>query len=253
VSGDLARLIQCVANILTNAAKYTDPRGQIHVELRREQGLAIIEIEDSGVGLPPELLPLIFELFVQGDRTLDRSQGGLGIGLSVVQRLVEMHSGSVTAHSEGANRGARFQIRLPLIDAPSTTVSETQTPRVPSRRVLVVDDNADAADSMAMMLKLASHEVQSAYTAHAALEQLGSFEPDVVLLDIGLPQMDGYEVARRMRAQRKSTFLVAVTGYGHADDRRRAHAAGFDEHFVKPVDIPSLERLLNNLERVRAS
>jgi signal transduction histidine kinase len=251
VNADVARLIQCVANILTNAAKYTDRCGQINVELRAEHGLAVLEIVDNGVGITPELLPRVFELFVQGDRTLDRSQGGLGVGLSVVQRLVEMHGGSVIARSEGLDRGSHFEIRLPLIEAPTARVTDTERARVQARRVLVVDDNADAADSLAMMLQLASHEVQSVYTAHAALEQLGPFNPDLVLLDIGLPQMDGYEVARRIRAQRKSVFLVAVSGYGQAEDKRRAQDAGFDAHFVKPLDIASLERLLDNLGRVQ--
>jgi PAS domain S-box-containing protein len=253
VNADLARLIQCVANILTNAAKYTDPSGQINIELRREQAIAIIEITDNGVGVTPELLPRIFELFVQGDRTLDRSQGGLGIGLSVVQRLVEMHGGSVTARSDGPQRGSSFQICLPLIAAPHARAIQDQRARVDARRVLVVDDNVDAADSLAMMLKLASHEVQSVYTAQAALEQVGSFDPEVVLLDIGLPQMDGYEVARRIKAQKRSAYLVAVTGYGQADDKQRAQAAGFDAHFVKPLEISSLEKLLANLERKRAN
>jgi CheY-like chemotaxis protein len=149
------------------------------------------------------------------------------------------------------DRGSHFEIRLPLIEAPTARVTDTERARVQARRVLVVDDNADAADSLAMMLQLASHEVQSVYTAHAALEQLGPFNPDLVLLDIGLPQMDGYEVARRIRAQRKSVFLVAVSGYGQAEDKRRAQDAGFDAHFVKPLDIASLERLLDNLGRVQ--
>jgi PAS domain S-box-containing protein len=252
VNADVARLVQCVANILTNAAKYTDPFGQINIELLEQQGQAVIVITDNGVGVVPELLPRIFELFVQGDRTLDRSLGGLGIGLSVVQRLVEMHGGSVTARSDGAQCGSSFQIRLPLIEPPPSREIEVPRLRVNNRRVLVVDDNVDAADSLAMMLKLASHDVQSVYTAHAALEQVGTFDPDVVLLDIGLPQMDGYEVARRIRAQRQSAFLVAVTGYGQSEDKRRAQDAGFDAHFVKPLDISSLEKLLASLEHVRA-
>jgi signal transduction histidine kinase/DNA-binding response OmpR family regulator len=251
VNADVARLIQCVANILTNAAKYTDAAGQIDIELRSESAHAVLDISDNGVGIAPDLLPRIFELFVQGDRTLDRSQGGLGIGLSVVQRLVEMHGGSVAARSDGARRGSIFQIRLPLIAAPDARAFESEQAPVPARRVLVVDDNADAADSLAMMLELASHEVQSVYTARAALEQLTAFKPDVVLLDIGLPHMDGYEVARRMRAERKSAFLVAVSGYGQAEDKRRAQDAGFDAHFVKPLDFSSLERLLNNLDQTR--
>jgi signal transduction histidine kinase len=251
VDADPARLIQCLANILTNAAKYTDPFGQINIELRTEQAQAVVEILDNGVGIAPELLPRIFELFVQGDRTLDRSQGGLGIGLSVVQRLVEMHGGSVSARSDGAARGSSFQIRLPLIEAPGSRAIESRGAAVAARRVLVVDDNVDAADSLAMMLQLASHEVQSVYSAHAALDQVAKFNPDVVLLDIGLPHMDGYEVARRIRTQRKSAFLVAVSGYGQAEDKRRARAAGFDAHFVKPLDISELERLLHNLDRGR--
>lgn len=246
VHGDSARLIQCVVNVLTNAAKYTDFGGRIRVETRAEGEQAVIEVSDDGIGLSPELLPRVFELFVQGDRTLDRAQGGLGIGLSVVQRLVEMHGGQVAARSEGLGLGSTFEIRLQRVEAPVAGESGTQRLRVACKRVLVVDDNVDSADSLAMVLKFDGHETDRVYSAHAALERSVSFRPDVILLDIGLPEIDGYEVARRLRATPglERLRLVALTGYGQPEDRARTHAAGFDDHLVKPVELPALERAI---------
>jgi CheY-like chemotaxis protein len=246
VNGDPARLVQCVANILTNAAKYTDPDGEIHVESRHEGAGAVLSVTDNGVGIAPELLPQVFDLFVQSDRTLDRAQGGLGIGLSVVKRLVEMHGGSVSASSGGLRAGSTFEIRLPLIDRddePSISLTEGQ---VPPRRVLVVDDNKDAANSLAMILTLEGHEVESVYSAHEALVRAVSFKPDVALLDIGLPEMNGYELARRLREHPEVSAirLVALTGYGQAEDKEHAHAAGFDDHLVKPADLRALQQAL---------
>ena len=246
VNGDPARLVQCVANVLTNAAKYTDAGGEILIESRADRGQAVLAITDNGVGIPAELLPHLFVLFVQSARTLDRSQGGLGIGLSVVKRLIEMHGGEVTASSGGVGRGATFEIRLPLAVA-QDELAETAAHEVPpKRRVLVVDDNADAANTLAMLLNLDGHEVRAVYSARTALDEVRGFEPDVVLLDIGLPEMDGYEVARRIREQ--SAFaglrLVALTGYGQTEDRQRTRAAGFDDHLVKPVDMKALQEAL---------
>ena len=244
VKGDNARLVQCVANILTNAAKYTDPGGEIRVDVRADKAVAVITITDNGVGIPQEMLPRIFDLFVQSDRSLDRSQGGLGIGLSVVQRLIEMHGGRVRVTSEGPGRGARFEMCLPVIAAPRAEKEEPAAKSAAARRVLIVDDNADAANSLAMILNLTGHTAEPVYGPTEALERAAAFDPEVILLDIGLPGMDGYEVAKRIRAGGSVARLVALTGYGQTEDIRRAQAAGFDAHFVKPVD---LQDLLQNL------
>jgi signal transduction histidine kinase len=242
VDGDGARLVQCVANLLTNAAKYTDASGEIRVELRSDPAGAVIVVADNGVGISKDLLPRIFELFVQSERSLDRSEGGLGIGLSVVQRLIEMHGGQVAATSAGPGHGSTFEITLPTVAAPKQSRSPPSRPTVEPRRILVVDDNVDAAASLADLLRLEGHHTEAVYSAKAALEAVASFGPDVVLLDIGLPDMDGYEVAKRIRAGGNSIRLVALTGYGQAEDIQRTHSAGFDAHLVKPVDFGVLER-----------
>jgi PAS domain S-box-containing protein len=244
VHGDHARLVQSVANVLTNAAKYTDPGGEIRLELRRQQQRAAIVISDTGVGIPPELLPRVFDLFVQGDRSLDRSQGGLGIGLSVVKRLVEMHQGTVTAFSEGPGRGSVFEIQLPLIDAPVQPEARAPAPTIPPKRILIVDDNVDAANSLAEMLQIDGHATEVAYTGKDALALSLAQHPDIVLLDIGLPDMNGYEVAAHMRPKLGSVQLIALTGYGQSDDIRRATEAGFDAHLIKPVDFEELQRIM---------
>jgi PAS domain S-box-containing protein len=246
VHADPARLMQCIVNVLTNAAKYTDSGGAIRVQTGVLNATAIIEISDTGVGIAPDLLPRVFDLFVQGDRTLDRSQGGLGIGLSVVKRLVEMHEGEVTARSAGVGQGSTFEIRLPLVERPGAAAPETGSVRIAPSRLLIVDDNQDAADSLALLLELEGHEVAAVYTAQEALQRARSFIPSIVLLDIGLPEMDGYEVARRMRAipELGGVRLIAITGYGQAEDRKRTREAGFDDHLTKPVDLPSVERTI---------
>ncbi|HUO67050.1 MAG TPA: ATP-binding protein, partial [Gammaproteobacteria bacterium] len=246
VNGDGERLVQCVANVLTNAAKYTDRGGRIEVGLRTDGTEAVITIKDDGAGIAPNLLPHVFDLFVQSTRTLDRSQGGLGIGLSVVKRLVEMHGGRVLAASEGVGRGATFEIRLPLLEADDRPSADAQHPPIAPSRILVVDDNQDAADSLAMMLALDGHDVRRTYAGAPALACLREFRPDVVLLDIGLPGMDGYEVARLIREQPDgaSVRLIALTGYGQESDKSRTRAAGFDEHLVKPVELRRLQQAL---------
>jgi signal transduction histidine kinase len=251
VNADPARLIQCVVNVLTNAAKYTDPGGEITVQTRGEGKQAVIEISDTGVGIAAELLPHMFELFVQGDRSLDRAQGGLGVGLAVVKRLVEMHGGTVVAHSAGPGQGATFEIRLPLIEHRHAPPAGAAPPKVPAARILIVDDNHDAADSLGALLALEGHTVQMAYSAADALQRAAPFRAQVVLLDIGLPQMDGYEVARHLRRipQLCDTRVIAVTGYGQRRDRERAAAAGFDEHLVKPVSPASVARALAGIAR----
>lgn len=247
VDGDLARLIQCVVNVLGNAIKYTDPGGEVRIHTRVEGPLAVVEIADNGAGIAPELLPRVFDLFVQGERTLDRAEGGLGIGLSVVKRLIEMHQGEVIAASAGIGLGATFQIRLPLIERPQPQVMESVEAEAPPKRILIVDDNADAAESLAVLLGLQGHETRVALSGHEALQHAQAFRPDIALLDLGLPTMDGYELATRLRAlpQLRGIRLVALTGYGRSEDRERTQAAGFDDHLVKPVDLGALTRALN--------
>ena len=248
VMGDLIRLSQVVSNLLGNAAKYSTKPGRIQLLLRQDGAEAMVVVIDEGAGIPPELLPHIFDLFVQGDHTLARSQGGLGIGLTLVRRLIEMHGGSVSAQSLGVGHGSQFTIRLPAL-SPSTAPDERPEPSMPagaSRRVLVVDDNVDAANSIANVLELLGHKVQCVYDGPSALSAVDGFRPQIVVLDIGLPGMDGYEVARRLRARPefKGVPIVAVTGYGQDDDRRRSHEAGFSEHLAKPVDPEVLQKLV---------
>jgi PAS domain S-box-containing protein len=247
VNGDPARLIQCVANVLTNAAKYTDPGGEIRLESRNDGGEAVLTVTDNGVGISKELLLRVFDLFVQSDRTLDRAQGGLGIGLSVVKRLVEMHGGRVAASSPGPGAGATFEIRLPLIERNDISTTAAKQDDVPARKILIVDDNVDAADSLVMILRLDGHEVEAVYTAHDALERAAAIRPDVALLDIGLPKMNGYELAQHLRSQPdlRDIRLIALTGYGQGEDRERTRAAGFDDHLVKPADLAVLQKALS--------
>jgi PAS domain S-box-containing protein len=246
VLGDNARLVQCIGNVLTNSAKYTDADGEIQIRSFQEGRHAVLRITDNGLGIPAELLPRIFDLFVQSERTLDRSQGGLGIGLSVVKRLIQMHGGEVIARSDGIGRGATFEIRLPLIERPHAVLQEVSPPRIAPRKVLIVDDNVDAADTLAMLLELEGHDTKVAYESNAALTVAGSFRPDIVLLDIGLPGMNGYEVARAMRAMPalEGVCLIALTGYGKSEDQQRTKAAGFDDHLVKPVEPATLSQAL---------
>jgi PAS domain S-box-containing protein len=245
VNADKVRLTQCIANILTNASKYTPAHGHIRVNPRVEGSGAVIEVSDNGVGIAADLVPKLFNLFVQGDRALDRSEGGLGIGLFVCKRLIEMHGGHVTVSSAGIGQGSTFAIHLPL------AADETH-PRVPAlqssnikQRILVVDDNQDAADSLASLLELDGHEVKAVYTGHAGLEEVENLQPDLVLLDIGLPRISGYEIAQRIKSSHPSISVVALSGYGRSEDKQRAVAAGFDAHLLKPVDFEELRALLN--------
>jgi CheY-like chemotaxis protein/two-component sensor histidine kinase len=246
VNGDPERLVQCISNVLTNAAKYTDAQGEIRVEARAEGAQALITVADNGVGIAADLLPRIFDLFVQGDRTLDRAQGGLGVGLSIVRRVLEMHGGRIVASSAGVGRGSTFEIRLPLLESASARESTAVAVKAPPRRILIVDDNEDGANSLSMLLGLDGHEVLTVYNGRQALERAAGFGPDVMLVDIGLPDMDGYEVARRIRASPdlRGVRLVAVTGYGQDADKEQARSAGFVEHLVKPIEFSALERVL---------
>ena len=249
VTGDLLRLVQCLVNVLANAAKYTEPGGGIEVRTRVEGDEACIRVSDSGVGIAPDLLPHVFDLFVQGKRTLDRAQGGLGIGLSVVKRLVEMHGGRVQAASEGAGRGTTIEIRLPLARTSVTGEAATGTEAVRPLNILVVDDNVDAADVLRFMLELDGHQVESVHSSSEALARIVEAPPDFALLDIGLPELDGFELARRIRASGAApdVRLIAITGYGQVADRERAEAAGFDRYFVKPVEHAALAEALLRL------
>ncbi len=244
VYGDKARLVQCVSNLLTNAAKYTDEGGSIEVDIAAADGSACISVTDTGVGIASELLPRIFDLFVQSARSLDRSQGGLGIGLSIVRRLIEMHDGRVGVSSAGPGCGSRFEIHLPLIAAPVAARPQPPAPAAAAQRVLVVDDNRDAADSLCLILNSLGHAARAVYGSVEALRSLEGHTPDVILLDIGLPAMDGYQLAAVIRARNIPTRIVALTGYGQPEDVKRALAAGIDAHLVKPVDLDALQAAL---------
>ncbi len=253
LDADLTRLSQVLANLLINAAKYTPEGGRIWLDVQQGQKHLALRVRDTGMGIAPGLLPHVFELFTQGARTLDRAQGGLGIGLTLVKRIVEMHGGIVEARSAGPGCGSEFLVRLPFTERPPEPEDERAVigsmRREGNVRVLVVDDNVDAAESIAMLLRLEGHDVRSVHGAQAALEAAVVFRPHVVLLDIGLPGMDGYEVARRLRSQPavQSMRLVAVTGYGQQSDRDRAREAGFDQHLVKPVEPEALQAVLQDV------
>jgi PAS domain S-box-containing protein len=252
VEADPARLEQVVVNLLSNAAKYTDAGGLIRLSVNAAGGEAVLKVWDNGLGMPPEMLPRVFDLFTQMDCTLSRSHGGLGVGLALVRTLVEMHDGRVQAYSAGLNKGSEFTVILPALSSvpkPETkAVLERARPTGPSLRVLVVEDNVDAGDSLSLLLRLYGHEVIVARTGPAALDVASAFQPDVVLLDIGLPGMDGYQVAQclRKKSDFKNVLLCALTGYTPSEaDRDLPQQAGFDHHFVKPVDLKKLRELLD--------
>jgi signal transduction histidine kinase len=256
VEGDLTRLTQVLGNLLNNAAKYTDPGGRINLSLRRADREVEISVRDTGIGIPPELLPRLFNLFTQVDAAAHRSQGGLGIGLALVRQLVEMHGGRVSALSDGPNKGSEFVIRLPLREAlalEAVNGNAALGPVVPEgrrgHRILLADDNRDALDSLATLLQCDGHEVHTAADGAEALALAAACRPDVMLLDIGMPKLDGYEVARRVRAEPwgKGTVLIALTGWGQDEDRRRSREVGFDNHLVKPLDPDKLSAMLAKL------
>ncbi len=248
VRGDRTRLVQVVSNILNNAAKYTPPGGQLVLRTRRDGDEAVISVCDNGQGIDPQVLPYIFDLFTQAERTPDRSQGGLGIGLALVKSLVALHGGRVAATSPGLNQGSEFSIRLPVLqDAPAPAAEQDGAhPATGPVRVLVVDDNADAAQMLATLLEAHGHAVSVEYDGTAGYARALRERPEVMLLDIGLPDLDGHELARRLRAtpETANAVLVALTGYGQSDDRDRAREAGFDRHLVKPADLSELLRIL---------
>ena len=251
VEGDLMRLTQVLSNLLNNATKYTPVGGEIRVDLARTGAEAVIRVADNGAGLDAEMIPRIFEMFTQADRTLDRAKGGLGLGLTLVRQLTELHRGSVKASSDGLGQGSTFTVRLPLLARTLAVRSarEAATAAVltgPGRRILVVDDNVDGARTLASILEMQGHQVTVAHSGPTALELAASAAPDVVILDIGLPGMDGYSVARTLRGRPDTakTLLIAVTGYGQPDDVNEARNAGFDSHFVKPVDLDGLVAII---------
>ncbi|OJT25849.1 hypothetical protein BO221_08370 [Archangium sp. Cb G35] len=248
---DPVRVVQIFTNLLHNAAKYSESGGRITLTLVCEGGEAVVRVTDTGMGIPAEALPHLFEPFMQVARTLDRAQGGLGLGLTLVKQLVEMHGGRVEAASEGVGKGSVFTVRLPLLPEERVPVAPVDVPAgqevsTRGRRVLVVDDNVDAAELLGEVLEMDGHRVTVVHDGMAALEHLGAEAPDVVFLDIGLPGMDGYEVARRIRERSGGAGprLVAVTGYGQASDRQRSREAGFDAHLVKPVELEQVRELV---------
>jgi CheY-like chemotaxis protein len=251
LDADPVRLAQVVGNLLTNAAKYTEANGRIALIAIREGNEAVLRLQDNGIGIAADMLPRIFELFVQGNHAATRSQGGLGIGLTLVKNLVEMHQGSIEAHSDGLGTGSEFVVRLPLSvqqreEPAGTTEKPRQVPPVSGHRLLVIDDNQDAANSLAMLLRMQGYEVRVALSGAEALAITRSYTPQVVFLDIGMPGMDGYEVARKLRLQPglHSVVLAAVTGWGQEEDRRRTTKAGFDYHLVKPPEPKAVQHVL---------
>jgi CheY-like chemotaxis protein/anti-sigma regulatory factor (Ser/Thr protein kinase) len=247
VDGDPVRIAQILSNLLNNAARFTPREGRIEVRARSEAGSALVSVADDGPGIAPEQMAHLFEMFRRDSRS-----GGLGIGLALARRLAEMHGGALTAASAGAGQGAQFTVRLPLAGVqrrdPEKKLKEA---KLPPSRILVVDDNRDAADSLGMLLRFLGADVQVAHHGHDALAAFESYRPGMVLLDIGMPEMDGYQVARAIRSRDagRSVPLVALTGWGQDEDRRRAREAGFDHHLVKPPDLDALRSLLASLPR----
>ena len=248
---DRIRLAQVITNLLNNSVKYSPPGETIHLSLATEAGTALLSVRDQGAGIDAELLPHVFDLFIQGKRTLDRAEGGLGLGLPLVRKLVELHGGSVSAASAGEGKGSQFTVRLPLDVETMPGQAEPPTAPAPARplRLLVVDDNVDAADSLAMLLDVDGHQAVVAYSGRAALALATADRFDAMLLDIGMPEMDGYQLARALRTAGVAAALVAVTGYGQDQDRARVREAGFGAHLVKPIDRDALTRVLDQLQR----
>jgi CheY-like chemotaxis protein/two-component sensor histidine kinase len=249
VEGDRIRLAQIVSNLINNAAKYTQEEGAIQLSVEPFEDRISIRVADNGCGIDQISLPRLFDLFYQEDRDLDRSQGGLGIGLSLVHRLVEMHGGDVQAFSPGKGKGSEFVIRLPRVIPCETSTALNAMPSAspPKLRILVVDDNYDAAESLAILLEIDGHQVQTAYDSLSALEIAKTERPDVILMDIGLPGMNGYEVVQELRRNREldRTLIIALMGYGRVEEKEKSRAFGFNEHLVKPLNIELLRTILN--------
>jgi PAS domain S-box-containing protein len=248
LDADRARLAQVFGNLLNNSCKYTRPQGKITLRAKRENGQVVVTVKDNGAGIPPDKIDSIFDMFMQVDRTSEHSQGGLGIGLTLVKRLIEMHGGTIEARSEGAEKGSEFIVHLPVISKPSVSapVADEGSESSTERRVLIVDDNLDSADSLAMLLEITGNKTFLAHDGVEALEAVEKYRPEVMLLDIGLPKLDGHEVCRRVREQPwgRDILIIALTGWGQEDDRRKSEEAGFNGHLVKPVDYDQLLALL---------
>jgi two-component system CheB/CheR fusion protein len=247
VEGDAVRLTQVFSNLLTNASKFSPDRSLIDLFIQHSPHEVSVQIRDEGAGIDPQLLPRIFELFVQADRSLDRTQGGLGVGLTIAKTLVDMHGGRLEAHSAGLGAGSEFTITLPRVPAPDTALSASKAASVPrSRRILIVDDNADVVETLAMLLRIEGHIVETALDGTTGVARLETFEAEIVLLDIGLPGADGYIVAQSIRDRFPSRThrLFAVSGYGREEDRALALSSGFDGHLTKPVDPETLLQLI---------
>jgi len=244
------RLAQVFGNLLNNAAKYTETGGRIRVAVERQGSDVVVAVEDNGVGIRADMLNMVFDMFAQVDRSLEKSQGGLGIGLNIVQRLAEMHDGSIVAESGGYGAGSRFVVRLPVALAVTTDRpddhDEVPKAKPARRRILVVDDNRDGANSLAEMLTIMGNDTQTAFDGLEAVAVAEAFKPDVIVMDLGMPRMNGYEACRRIRGEPwgRNVVMVAQTGWGQEDDKRKSQDAGFDCHMVKPVDPESLEKLL---------
>jgi CheY-like chemotaxis protein len=252
VEADATRLSQVVSNLLHNAAKYTDPSGHIWLTIAQDGADALISVRDTGIGISPEMLPRIFDMFMQADRSIDRSHGGLGVGLTVARRLVELHGGSISAVSDGVGKGSTFTVRIPLSVAQPEAADDlaargTEAPAGASPlRILVADDNRDSAESLAALLRMVGHEVRIAYDGVEAVGVASEYRPDAVVLDIGMPKMNGYEVAKKLRGEAtgKDMNIIAVSGWGQDADKQRSREAGIDHHLVKPLEPSSLLRLL---------
>ncbi len=252
LDADPTRLAQVLQNLLNNAAKYMDQGGRIGVTAQRQDEQVLLRVKDTGIGIPPEMLPRIFDMFMQVDHSLERAEGGLGIGLTLVKRLIEMHGGTIEAHSEGAGKGSEFIVRLPVAvesTRPQGTADDKAVAPA-ARRILIVDDNRDAADSLGMLLRMMGNEVHTAHDGLAAVGAAAAFQPDLVVLDLGLPKLNGFEAARRIRAQEGGAkmVLIALTGWGQEEDRRRSKEAGFDHHLTKPIDFNDLQKILAETE-----
>lgn len=248
LDADPVRLVQIVENLLNNASKYTDAGGQIELTVQSQGDQAVVDVWDIGIGIEPERLSQIFEPFTQSSRSLDRSQGGLGIGVTLVQQLVELHGGTISVHSDGPGRGSTFSLRLPVVySEPEPKQPDEQPVISQGRRILVVDDNVGALRMLCMLLsKLGDHQIESTLDGPTALVKIREMHPDIVLLDIGLPEMDGYQVAKTIREMHEfdDVFLVALTGYEQEEDQNKSKAAGFNKHLVKPVEVALLRKLL---------